>query len=109
MVQRAVLMAEHCGRRAEGTVALIGPQVIGGQALLARVLLTRADSVRRSGMEEGLALCFSIIRALTMAVLGAFAALGVKPASWRWSGLGELARRAPALLWRPELAEGTVY
>jgi nickel/cobalt exporter len=42
-----------------------------------------------------LVVCFSVGLALTMVTSGAIAALGVKHASKRFSGFGELARRAP--------------
>jgi nickel/cobalt transporter (NicO) family protein len=42
-----------------------------------------------------LVLCFSIGLALTMVTSGAIAALGVRHAAKRFSGFGELARRAP--------------
>lgn len=42
-----------------------------------------------------LVLCFSIGLAVTMVTVGAAAALSVQHASKRWSGFGELARRAP--------------
>ena len=42
-----------------------------------------------------LVLCFSIGLAATMVAVGAAAALSVQHASKRWSGLGEVARRAP--------------
>lgn len=42
-----------------------------------------------------LVLCFSIGLALTMVLSGTLAAISVKHASKRWSGFGELARKAP--------------
>lgn len=42
-----------------------------------------------------LVLCFSIGLALTMVLSGTIAALGVKHAASRWSGFGEIARKAP--------------
>ncbi len=42
-----------------------------------------------------LVLCFSIGLALTMVLSGALAALSVKHVAKRWSGFGELARKAP--------------
>ncbi len=42
-----------------------------------------------------LVFCFSIGLALTLVLSGAIAAVGVRHASKRWSGFGELARRAP--------------
>lgn len=42
-----------------------------------------------------LVLCFSIGLAVTMVAVGAAAAVSVRHASKRWSGFGELARRAP--------------
>jgi nickel/cobalt transporter (NicO) family protein len=42
-----------------------------------------------------LVLCFSIGLALTMVTTGAVAALGVRHAARRFSGFGELARKAP--------------
>lgn len=48
--QRVVLTAEDSGSRAEGTVAQIGAQAIGGQAFIARVVLTKTEGVWRSGM-----------------------------------------------------------
>jgi nickel/cobalt transporter (NicO) family protein len=42
-----------------------------------------------------LVLCFSVGLALTMVISGAVAALGVRHAARRFSGFGELARRAP--------------
>jgi nickel/cobalt exporter len=44
-----------------------------------------------------LVLCFSIGLAITMVSVGAAAALSVQHASKRWSGFGEIARRAPYL------------
>lgn len=45
----------------------------------------------------GLVLCFSIGLALTLVAVGAAAALSVRQASKRWSGFGEIARKAPYL------------
>jgi nickel/cobalt transporter (NicO) family protein len=42
-----------------------------------------------------LVLCFSIGLALTMVLSGTLAALSVKHVSKRWSGFGEIARKAP--------------
>ena len=42
-----------------------------------------------------LVLCFSIGLALTLVLSGSIAAIGARHASRRWSGFGELARRAP--------------
>jgi nickel/cobalt transporter (NicO) family protein len=42
-----------------------------------------------------LVLCFSIGLALTMVAVGVVAALGVRHASSRWSGFGEIAAKAP--------------
>lgn len=42
-----------------------------------------------------LVLCFSIGLALTLVLSGAVAAIGVRHVSKKWSGFGELARRAP--------------
>lgn len=44
-----------------------------------------------------LVLCFSIGLALTMVASGALAALSVRHAEKRWSGFGEIARKAPYL------------
>ena len=44
-----------------------------------------------------LVVCFSIGLALTLVLSGAVAALSVRYASQRWSGFGELARKAPYL------------
>ena len=44
-----------------------------------------------------LVLCFSIGLALTMVASGALAALSVRQAEKRWSGFGEIARKAPYL------------
>lgn len=43
----------------------------------------------------GLVLCFSSGLAVTMVASGAVSALSVRAASQRWSGFGEVARRAP--------------
>ena len=42
-----------------------------------------------------LVLCFSIGLALTMVTSGVIAALSVKHVSKRWSGFGEIVRKAP--------------
>ena len=42
-----------------------------------------------------LVLCFSIGLAITLVSVGAVAALGLRHATARWSGLNALARRAP--------------
>ena len=42
-----------------------------------------------------LVLCFSIGLALTMVTSGVIAALSVKHVSRRWSGFGEIVRKAP--------------
>jgi nickel/cobalt exporter len=51
--------------------------------------------VKKLALGATLVLCFSIGLALTMVASGALAALGVKHVSRRFSGFGELARRAP--------------
>ena len=51
--------------------------------------------LKKFALGATLVLCFSIGLALTMVTSGAIAALGVKHASRRFSGFGELARRAP--------------
>jgi nickel/cobalt exporter len=42
-----------------------------------------------------LMLCFSIGLAITMVVSGVIAAISVKQVSKRWSGFGEIVRKAP--------------
>lgn len=51
--------------------------------------------LKRIALGAALVLCFSIGLALTMVGTGALAALGVQHAARRFSGFGELARRAP--------------
>jgi nickel/cobalt exporter len=51
--------------------------------------------LKKFTLGAALVLCFSIGLALTMVTSGAIAALGVKHVSKRFSGFGELARRAP--------------
>ena len=51
--------------------------------------------LKRIALGATLVLCFSIGLALTMVATGAVAALGVQHAARRFSGFGELARRAP--------------
>ncbi len=51
--------------------------------------------LKRFALGATLVLCFSIGLALTMVASGAIAALGVKHASRRFSGFGDLARNAP--------------
>jgi nickel/cobalt exporter len=51
--------------------------------------------LRQVVLGSTLVLCFSIGLALTMVTTGAVAALGVQHAARRFSGFGELARRAP--------------
>lgn len=51
--------------------------------------------LKKFALGATLVLCFSIGLALTMVTSGAVAALGVKHASKRFSGFGELARKAP--------------
>ena len=51
--------------------------------------------LKKFALGATLVLCFSIGLALTMVTSGAIAALGVKHAAKRFSGFGELARRAP--------------
>ncbi|MFI4878511.1 MAG: nickel/cobalt efflux protein RcnA, partial [Steroidobacterales bacterium] len=51
--------------------------------------------LKKFALGATLVLCFSIGLALTMVTSGAIAALGVKHASRRFSGFGELARNAP--------------
>jgi nickel/cobalt exporter len=51
--------------------------------------------LRQAALGAVLVLCFSIGLALTMVTTGAVAALGVRHAARRFSGFGELARRAP--------------
>ena len=43
----------------------------------------------------GLVLCFSIGLALTLVLSGVVAAVSVRHASKRWTGFGEIARKAP--------------
>lgn len=51
--------------------------------------------LKRVALGAVLVLCFSVGLALTMVSTGALAALGVRHAARRFSGFGELARRAP--------------
>ena len=51
--------------------------------------------LKRVALGATLVLCFSIGLALTMVATGAVAALGMQHAARRFSGFGELARRAP--------------
>jgi nickel/cobalt transporter (NicO) family protein len=51
--------------------------------------------LKKIGLGVALALCFSIGLALTMVAAGSVAALGVQQAARRFSGFGELARKAP--------------
>lgn len=51
--------------------------------------------LRKIGLGAALVVCFSIGLALTMVASGSIAALGVKQAARRFSGFGELARKAP--------------
>jgi nickel/cobalt transporter (NicO) family protein len=51
--------------------------------------------LKRVALGAALVLCFSIGLALTMVATGALAALGVRHAARRFSGFGELARKAP--------------
>jgi nickel/cobalt exporter len=51
--------------------------------------------LKKIALGAALVLCFSIGLALTMVASGAVAALGVKHAARRFSGFGELARKAP--------------
>lgn len=51
--------------------------------------------LKRMALGAAIVLCFSIGLALTMVASGTLAALSVKHVSKRWSGFGELARRAP--------------
>ena len=51
--------------------------------------------LRKLALGVTLVLCFSVGLALTMVASGAIAALGVRHAARRFSGFGELARRAP--------------
>lgn len=51
--------------------------------------------LKKIALGAALVLCFSIGLALTMVASGTLAALSVKHVSRRWSGFGELARRAP--------------
>lgn len=51
--------------------------------------------LKKVSLGAALVLCFSIGLALTMVASGALAALSVKHVSRRWSGFGDMARRAP--------------
>jgi nickel/cobalt exporter len=51
--------------------------------------------LKKITLGAALVLCFSIGLALTMVASGVLAAISVKHASKRWSGFGELARKAP--------------
>ncbi|HET8708017.1 MAG TPA: nickel/cobalt efflux transporter, partial [Pseudomonadales bacterium] len=51
--------------------------------------------LKEIALGAALVLCFSIGLALTLVSSGAIAALGAKHAAKRWSGFGELARKAP--------------
>jgi nickel/cobalt exporter len=51
--------------------------------------------LKKLALGATLVLCFSIGLALTMVASGAVAALGVRHAARRFSGFGELARKAP--------------
>ncbi|MBS0200450.1 MAG: nickel/cobalt efflux protein RcnA [Proteobacteria bacterium] len=51
--------------------------------------------LKKIALGATLVLCFSIGLALTMVISGVLAALSVKHVSKRWSGFGELARKAP--------------
>ena len=51
--------------------------------------------LRQVALGAALVLCFSVGLALTMVTSGAVAALGVRHVAQRFSGFGELARRAP--------------
>lgn len=51
--------------------------------------------LKKIALGATLVLCFSIGLALTMIASGALAALSVKHVSKRWSGFGEVARKAP--------------
>ncbi|HXA53512.1 MAG TPA: nickel/cobalt efflux transporter [Solirubrobacteraceae bacterium] len=51
--------------------------------------------LKKLALGATLVLCFSVGLALTMVAAGAVAALGVRHAARRFSGFGELARRAP--------------
>ena len=51
--------------------------------------------LKRLALGATLVLCFSVGLALTMVASGALAALGIKQVSRRFSGFGELSRRAP--------------
>jgi nickel/cobalt transporter (NicO) family protein len=51
--------------------------------------------LKKVALGAGLVLCFSIGLALTMVTTGAVAALGVQHAARRFSGFGELTRKAP--------------
>ncbi|MDE2138123.1 MAG: nickel/cobalt efflux transporter RcnA, partial [Gammaproteobacteria bacterium] len=53
--------------------------------------------LKKLSLGAALVLCFSVGLALTMVAAGAVAALGVRHAARRFSGFGELARRAPYL------------
>ena len=53
--------------------------------------------LKKVALGAALVLCFSIGLALTMVTTGAAAALGMQHAARRFSGFGELARRAPYL------------
>jgi nickel/cobalt exporter len=51
--------------------------------------------LKRVALGATLVLCFSIGLALTMVASGVIAAVSVRQATRRWSGFGEIARRAP--------------
>ena len=58
-------------------------------------VLLLCRQLRQLALGAALVLCFSIGLALTMVTTGAVAALGVRHVARRFSGFGELARRAP--------------